>query len=208
MVKIDISKDDLSLIKDALERVGKRELPTGELLKFCKEAFLYDKAKITERLAMFENEEIEEKEINKFEFHSDGYRTAIYVEFNEDNLLILGRNEDGEEINIMPIDDEGTRFRLVIRTRRGNVTIFLGLGWVNTLVEAAEKTPRLILSGGLQTKWKNVRTQLYDKVKDEDEEYYDFPNFTFNIWQATQIIRKGKNMELIEIIKQEIEEEE
>lgn len=191
---------DWDKIDQALERVGRRELSDEDLTKFAIETLEYEAEKIEERTEMFENEEIEEKDINNFDFYSDGYRFGIHAVVNNENLLTLDREktESGllEEVKVKFVDEEQTRVRFVLITRRGYVTVFTTVAWFDAMNDLLEKSQRFVFSGGLTVQYKNKRTQKFEKDMREGEEYYDLLNFTFNLWQMVQIYRKGKIMNL------------
>ena len=205
---------DLSVIKEAIERVGKRELKEEALLLFAKEAVIYELAGLNQRTLMWENDEIDEDQINNFDFYNEkGYRYGILQEFNEENLLTLEREKDEEtdeitEIKAKLVGENGKLVRIVLVTRAGWVTMFLSTNWFNTINEAADKSDTFVFIGGLVTKYKNLTTGNYDRVKDEDDEYAEFKNFTFNLWQLVQIIKnKDGSAELVMIEKEEEVEE-
>lgn len=211
MFKIKIENIDLDIIKRSLKRVGKQELVEAELFKFAKETLIHEQEKTVSQEALYEEKEIEENEINQFAFHDDGYRTGILAEFSEKNLLTISRDKDEfgviTEYKAQPIGEDGTRIRLVLITRRGYMTIFTSSSWLETINEAAEKnkSENFILVGSLKTKYKNKRTQQYDSFKQENEEYHLIENYTFNLWQLIQIIKKGKSA-FLKIIEKPIEE--
>lgn len=200
-----IENIDIKVIEDAFERIGKTELPESELLEFAKNTLINETKLLGERTKMFEAGEINEDEIGRFDFYGDGYRYGILTKINDDSLLTLEREkqDDGSYIDIKAklVDDAGKRVRIVLRTRKGLVTVFLGASYFNILPSLSEKSENFIFIGGLTTKYKNMRTQKYDKVKDEDEEYSDFESYTHNLWQVVHIIRKGKSIELMAIEK-------
>lgn len=209
-----IKNVDLSVIKEAIERVGKRELKEEALLLFAKEAVIYELAGLSNRTLMWENEEIDESEINDFDFYNEkGYRFGILQEFNEENLLTLEREKDEEtdeitEVKAKMVGENGKLVRIVLITRAGWVTMFLSTNWFNTINDATDKSDTFVFIGGLVTKYKNLTTGNYDRVKDEDDEYAEFKNFTFNLWQLVQVIKnKDGSAELVMIEKEEEEEE-
>lgn len=203
---------DLKIIKEAIERVGKRELKEEPLLLFAKECVLHELAGLNHRTLMWENDEIDEDEINNFDFYEEkGYRYGILHEFNEENLLTLEREKDEEtgeivETKAKVVDEAGKLVRIVLITRAGWVTVFLSTNWFNTINDASDKSDTFIFVGGLVTKYKNLTTGDYDKVKDADDEYAEFKNYTFNLWQLVQLIKnKDGSGELVMIEKQEDE---
>lgn len=208
VINIKIENLDIGIIEDALDRVGKRELPEEELLEFAKECLLYEKKMLNKRTKMFSDDEIEEKEINQFDFHNDdGYRYGVWVKFNNDSLLTLEREKDDDgniiEIKAKPVDVDGKRIRLVIGTRKGLMTVFLGMDWFDIINDLLDKSEDFVLVGGLTIKWKNRRTQEWTETKEEKEEYYEREGYTYNLWQFVQIIKTGKGVKLIPIIKAE-----
>ncbi len=198
---------DLEMFDEALERVGKREMSEDGLMAFVKELLTHETTNLKERVEMFDKEEIEEKEINQFDFYSDGYHFGILAHFNNDNLLTLERekqdNGDSIEVKAKYVDQDGKRVRLVLRSRKGLVTIFTSTVWFMKLNELMETSEHFVLVGGLQTKFKNSRTQEWEKVKQENEEYYEMENYTFNLWQLVHLIKKGKTIDLVSIEKPE-----
>jgi len=205
---------DLNIVKEALERVGKRELKEEALLLFAKETVLHELTGLNHRTILWENDEIDEEEINNFDFYNEKvYRYGILHEFNEENLVTLEREKDEEtgeitETKAKLVDEAGKLVRIVLITRLGWVTMFLSTNWFNTINEVSDKSDNFIFVGGLSTKYKNISAGTYDKVKNEDDEYSEFANYTFNIWQLVQLIQnKDGSAELIMIEKQEEEEE-
>jgi len=198
---------DLEIFEEALERVGKREMTEPKLLEFVKDVVVHETTNLKERLALFNEEKIEENEVNAFEFFSDGYHFGILAHFNNDNLLTLEREkqEDGSIIEVKAkfVDTDGKRVRLVLRSRKGLVTIFTSTAWFNTINELTDNSEHFVLVGSLATKYKNSRTQKWEKVKEEGEEYFEMENYTFNIWQVVQLLKKGKSIDLVVVEKEE-----
>jgi len=158
------------------------------------------------------NDEIDEDQINEFDLYNEkDYRTGILHEFDQDNLLTLEREKDEEsgeivEIKAKTVGEDGKLVRIVLITRLGWITMFLSTNWFNTINDASDKSTAFIFVGSLSTKYKNLTTGEYDKVKDMDDEYAEFNNYTFNLWQLVQLIKtKDGSAELIMIEKQESE---
>lgn len=198
---------NLEIFDEALERVGKREMKESDLLEFVKELLVHETTNLRERLKEFNDEKIEEKDINIFDFYSDGYHFGVLAHFNNDNLLTLEREkqDDGSVIEVKAkfVDEDGKRVRLVLRSRKGLMTIFTSTVWFNTINELMDTSEHFVLVGGLTTKYKNSRTQEWEKVKSKDEEYFDMENYTFNIWQVVQLVKKGKSIDLVIVEKPE-----
>ena len=203
---------DLKIVKEALERVGKRELKEDALLQFAAETVKHEIGGLNHRTLMWENDEIDEDQINEFDLYNEkDYRTGILHEFDQDNLLTLEREKDEEsgeivEIKAKTVGEDGKLVRIVLITRLGWITMFLSTNWFNTINDASDKSTAFIFVGSLSTKYKNLTTGEYDKVKDEEDEYAEFNNYTFNLWQLVQLVKtKDGSAELIMIEKQEEE---
>lgn len=207
-------KISLNLLNESLDRVGKRQMEAGDLKKFVIETLKHETKMLQERKKEYDNEEISENEINNFEFYNDGYHTGIYIKLKDENIYSLGKDKDGEDIQVIQmvkkdpktkeaiLDENGdeiltNRCRMKIKSRLGGVGIFLGKNKLESLESGDNK--HYVLVGGMtitnivaNPKSQN-REDMYHKVKEEGIKYSG-RTFTFNLWQIAEIFKKGKNL--------------
>ncbi len=161
---------------------------------------------------MFNKKELEtEMEINNFPFYTDGYRSGVFIELKEDNILPF-KDEDGKDIQVMQLfkkDREGDyalnengkkiatdRCVMKLKTRKGYMSVFIGL----SKVEAIEQEHFYVLVGGISTKWRVANSEEFEthKKKEEGVEYTDYPQYTLNAWQLGEIAKtKGGKLKII-----------
>lgn len=184
-----IKKIELDKFDEDISKVGHNELPEDEVEQFAYDTLIHEQ-NITN------NEELEDKEKMKEPFYTkEGMKqVGIYVQLIDDNIRIL-EWEDNEAVKVKRVKNQKDRLRLVIRTRKGWVSLFLGVRHFDMLNELNEKSGAFVFVGGLQTQYRNKRTKEYEKIKEKDEEY-DFESYTFNLWQLVHITQKGKETEL------------
>ena len=208
-----MSEDMLTILNQSLDLVGKRELPKKQLSEFIKKTLQHEVKEIAVRREMFNNKELKnEIEINNFPFYTDGYRTGVFIELNDENIFTL-RDDENNEIQVRQlykkdkngeyIKEDGKkvptgRCLMRIKARRGFMSFFLGL----SKVEAMDEEHYYVLVGGLTTKWKVANSdddaKNYHKKKETGIEYNDFPSFTLNAWQIGEVIRtKGGKIKII-----------
>ena len=189
-----IKKVDLSKLKETISKVGAVLLEEDVLYEFAQDTLIHE-------IDIENDEELEDDEKRKIDFYNDGDRHyGMFVQVNEDNLMILETEIDGDEkteIRAKKVDEEGKRIRMVIKTRKGWVTIFLGIGYFGLINELSDKSEDFVFVGGLTTQYKNLRTNKYEKVKQDDEEYSEFPSHSFNLWQLLHLTKKGTDMDLL-----------
>ena len=196
----------LSLLTQSLDLVGKRELAPKQLEEFVSKVLKHEVKEVVIRREMFNNNELEnEVDINNFPFYTDGYRTGIFIELNDDNIFLF-RDKDGNEIQVMQLyqKDKDKQFirdintgELVptgrclmrIKARRGFMGFFIGL----SKVEAIDEKHYYVFVGNLTTQYKVANSDEdpsnYHRKKEEGVLYTDFPSFTLNVWQIGEINR-------------------
>ena len=206
-------EDALTLLTQSLDLVGKRELAPKQLEEFISKVLKHEVKEVVIRREMFNNNELEnEVDINNFPFYTDGYRTGIFIELNDDNIFIF-RDKDENEIQVMQLykkdkdkqyirDNAGElvptgRCLMRIKARRGFMGFFIGL----SKVEALDEKHYYVLVGGLTTQYKVANSdedpQNYHRKKEEGVLYTDFPSFTLNVWQIGEINRtKGGKVKI------------
>jgi len=200
-----IDNIDLSKFDETIAKAGVVELKEDDLMEFAANTLMYE-------MNLEDKEELDDDMKRKLEFYNNGKQYGLYIKLNEDNLMVLETEDDDEgnkiKIRAKLVKGEGDqRIRLVIRTRRSWVGCFLGIRYFTLLNELSDSSESFIWVGGLQTQYKNLRSQEYEKDSelDPDERYSDFPTFTFNLWQIVHITKKGKSLDLIYHPKPEIE---
>lgn len=201
-----MSIDDLKLMKEAIDRSGKRYFDEDELKQFAEETIIHEIETLKERREMYKNEEISKTAINNFDFFNDGYHYGIFMEVKDDNVLPatyddedepvyamqLYKKKDGELVlneNGEPIAKE--QLLTAWKTRKGRLGMFIGTEKYNLLVEGEGET--WIFVGGITTQYKNLTTGNYDKVKNETDKYGG-ESYTMNCWQIVKIKTKGKKI--------------
>lgn len=189
-MKIEII--DLSKSKESIKKIGNIILKEPELYEFAQDTLAHEKE--------IENEEdFSDDERAAVEFFNNEKQFGIYIELTEENLMLLeteGEGEDKSEIRAKMVDGQGNRVRIVIKTRKGWVTVFLGLNYFELINELSNKSEDFIFVGGLTTKYKNTRTMQYEKTMQDGENYSELKSYTFNLWQLVQIIELKDGMDL------------
>ena len=211
-----MSEDMLKILNASLDLVGKRELDADGLREFVENTLRHDVKEITLRTEMFKNKELEnEIEINHFPFHSDGYRTGVFIQLKEENIFTL-KDDDGNDIQVKQLykkDQQGDyaldnngemistgRCFMRIKARTGFMSLFIGL----SKADAIDMEKFYVLVGGLTTQWTvanpidNDNANKYHKKKVKDVEYTDYPSYTLNVWQIGEVKRtKGGKMKIL-----------
>jgi hypothetical protein len=198
---------DLAIITESFDRVGKRWLNEEELKKFATNTLEHEALNLKERTKLYQEKEIDEKDINVFDFYSDGYRTGVFIYLSDDNTLTAGYDTNNQPVKAKQLykkekgellyDDDGNaiptgRILMRFKSRRGGMGVFIS----NSLFEEIEKDKYYVFVGSLQTQYKNLDTNKYVKNRTEDGNYSD-PSFTLNIWQLASIVKKGQSIAIV-----------
>lgn len=192
----------LDLLNDSLSRVGKKELEAEELKAFALDTLRHETKNLKERAAMCESDEIKENDINKFDFFTDKYHYGVFIQLSDDALYSVGKDKDGNDTQVKQLpkkvkgieerDADGEiiltdRCYMRLKTRVGGMSVFLGLDKVGYL----DTEKAYVLIGGMTSSHKVANSDEFHKEKKKGIEYSN-TYYTFNLWQITQITKKGK----------------